>query len=119
MALVGRLDECAVRRLEARDELRIAYDMFATMGAGAFAKRARDDPLATGEHARKRVAETSSDLTPQELHVAQLAAAGDTNAEIAAQLYISASTVEHHLRKVFRKLAVTSRRQLKSLLAEA
>ena len=105
------------RRIDARDELRIAYDMFATMGAEAFAKRARDELLATGEHARKRTVETSSNLTPQEAHVAELAAAGGTNTEIAAQLFLSPSTVEYHLRKVFRKLAVTSRRQLKAALS--
>jgi DNA-binding CsgD family transcriptional regulator len=73
------------------------------MGAEAFAKRAWDELLATGERARKRTVETSGDLTPQEAHVARLAAAGDTNAEIAAQLFIGTSAVEYHLRKVFRK----------------
>ena len=90
--------------------------MFASMGAEAFARRAQTELLATGERARKRTVETSNDLTPQELHVAELAAAGGTNAEIAAQLFLSPSTVEYHLRKVFRKLALTSRRQLKGAL---
>jgi DNA-binding CsgD family transcriptional regulator len=107
------------RRTDARDELRIAEDMLEAMGAEAFAKRARDELLATGERARKRTVETSNDLTPQETHVAQLAASGDSNPEIAAQLYISVSTVEYHLRKVFRKLSVSSRRQLKGALAHA
>lgn len=100
------------RRIDARVELRIAHDMFSAMGAEAFAKRAGAELLATGEHARKRSVETLSDLTPQEAHVAKLAAAGGTNNEIAAELFLSPSTVEYHLRKVFRKLGVTSRRQL-------
>jgi DNA-binding CsgD family transcriptional regulator len=104
------------RRIDARNELSIAYDMFASMGAEAFAKRTQAELVATGERARKRNATTSNDLTPQETHVAELAAAGQTNAEIAAQLFLSPSTVEYHLRKVFRKLAVTSRRQLKGAL---
>jgi DNA-binding NarL/FixJ family response regulator len=90
--------------------------MFDTMGAEAFASRSRGELLATGERARKRNVETLSDLTPQEAHVAHLAAAGGTNAEIAAELFLSPSTVEYHLRKIFRKLAVTSRRQLKGAL---
>jgi DNA-binding CsgD family transcriptional regulator len=104
------------RRVDAREELRTAYDAFEKMGVTAFAQRARTELLATGEHARKRTVESSDDLTPQETHVAQLAAAGETNSEIATQLYISASTVEYHLRKVYRKLAITSRRQLKRVL---
>jgi len=101
------------RKIGARDQLRVAHNMFRDMGADAFANRARHELLATGERARKRSVETSSDLTPQEQRVAHLAAAGDTNAEIASKLFISSSTVEYHLRKVFRKLSVSSRRQLK------
>ena len=105
------------RRIDARAELRATYDTFATMGSDAFANRAHAELLATGEHARKRSVETANVLTPRELHVAQLAADGRTNAEIAAELYIGSTTVDYHLRKVFRKLSVTSRRQLKVALS--
>ncbi|WP_204358487.1 AAA family ATPase [Streptosporangium sp. 'caverna'] len=100
------------RRSDARDRLRIAHDLFATMGATAFAERARTELLATGERARKRTEQTDHHLTPQETQVAGLAAGGATNAEIATRLFITASTVEYHLNKVFRKLDITSRRQL-------
>jgi len=102
--------------MDAREELRIAYEMFTDFGMEAFAERARVELEATGEHARRRTAETRTDLTPQEAQISRLAAEGHTNKEIAAQLFISPSTVEYHLRKVFRKLGVKSRTQLASRL---
>jgi DNA-binding NarL/FixJ family response regulator len=86
--------------------------MFAAMGADRFAEQAAAELRATGERARARTSETALDLTPQETRVADLAAAGGSDSEIAAQLFISPSTVDYHLRKVFRKLNVTSRTQL-------
>ena len=100
------------RRLDARAQLRQAHELFLRFGAEAFAERARVELNATGEHARKRTAETRDELTPQEAHIARLAAEGDTNQEIAAQLFISSSTVDYHLQKAFRKLGLTSRTQL-------
>lgn len=104
------------RRLDARAELRTALEAFTDIGADAFANRAERELLATGEHARKRTIETRDQLTPQEVQISRLVAQGQTNREIAAQLFISPSTVEYHLRKVFRKLGVKSRTQLASRL---
>ena len=101
------------RRLDARERLRHAHKLFTEFGMDAFAERARVELEATGEHARKRTVETSDDLTPQEAQISRLAADGATNQEIAAQLFISPSTVDYHLRKAFRKLGVKSRHQLK------
>jgi DNA-binding CsgD family transcriptional regulator len=100
------------RRLDARKHLRIALEAFTSMGTEAFARRAERELLATGERARKRTVDTLDQLTPQETQIARLAANGHTNREIAAQLFISPSTVEYHLRKAFRKLDVKSRTQL-------
>ncbi len=100
------------RRLEAREQLRTALEAFTSMGAEAFAGRAERELQATGERARKRTVETLGELTPQETQISRLVAQGHTNREIAARLFISPSTVEYHLRKVFRKLGVKSRTQL-------
>jgi len=100
------------RRLDARTELRVAYELFLDFGTEAFAERARVELQATGERARKRTVDTVDQLTPQEAQLSRLAGKGHTNREIAAQLFISPSTVEYHLRKAFRKLDVTSRTQL-------
>jgi DNA-binding CsgD family transcriptional regulator len=100
------------RRLDAREELRTAHELFRDLGVEAFAERARLELQATGERARKRSVDTRDQLTPQETQIARLAAEGHTNREIAARLFISASTVEYHLRKAFRKLGVESRTQL-------
>jgi DNA-binding NarL/FixJ family response regulator len=104
------------RRIDAREQLRRAYDMFSEIGMMAFGDRALHELRATGETVRKREDDTRNNLTPQEEQIARLALEGRTNPEIAAQLYISARTVEWHLRKVFMKLGVTSRRGLRDAL---
>jgi DNA-binding CsgD family transcriptional regulator len=104
------------RRLDARDQLQHAYDLFASMGAPAFAHRAGAELAATGTRVHEHVSGQAGDLTAQEAQVARLAARGATNQMIAAQLFISPHTVGYHLTKVFRKLGVTSRQQLHTVL---
>jgi DNA-binding CsgD family transcriptional regulator len=106
------------RRIDARTQLRAAFEMFVAVGMEAFTERARRELAATGEKVRKRIPETSDDLTPQEQQIAGLARDGFSNPEIGERLYISARTVEWHLRKVFTKLGITSRRQLRTALPE-
>lgn len=106
------------RRVEAREQLRAAHDMFSRFGAAAFAERARRELQATGQTARKRTAGTRDILTVQEAQVARLAAEGHTNPEIGAHLFISPRTAEYHLHKVFSKLGISSRRQLRRHLAQ-
>jgi DNA-binding CsgD family transcriptional regulator len=106
------------RRMDARDQLGTAHEMFSRFGAEAFAERARRELLATGETARRRTQETREALTPQEAQIARLAADGQTNPEIGAQLFISPRTVEYHLRKVFPKLDINSRKELPNALTK-
>lgn len=104
------------RRVDAREQLRQAHEAFVQCGADAFARRALAELEATGERARRRSVETRNDLTPQERRIASLAASGSTNVEIAARLFVSTSTVDYHLHRVFQKLAITSRRELAGAL---
>ena len=104
------------RRIDARQHLGEAHGEFADMGASEYAERARRELLATGEKVRKRQVDAQTDLTPQEEHIARLARDGRTNAEIGAAIFISVRTVEWHLRNVFTKLGITSRRELGKVL---
>jgi DNA-binding CsgD family transcriptional regulator len=105
------------RRVDARQQLRTAYELFSGIGADGFADRARHELLATGETVRRRTEDTRGVLTPQEAHIARLARDGLSNPEIGAQLFISPRTVQYHLRKVFLKLEINSRNQLGRLPA--
>jgi DNA-binding CsgD family transcriptional regulator len=107
------------RRLDSREELRAAYAMFTDFGTDAFAERSRRELLATGEKVRKRRDETRHQLTSQEEQIARLARDGLSNPDIGAQLFISARTVEWHLRKVFTKLGINSRKGLRTALPRA
>jgi len=102
-------------RARARTELRAAHEALSAMGAEAFTARAARELRATGERARKRSAETIDDLTPQELQVARMAGTGATSKEIAIELFLSPRTIDAHLRSVFRKLSITSRRELRGM----
>jgi DNA-binding CsgD family transcriptional regulator len=114
--LYGEWLRRANRRVDARAELRAAYEALDRIGAVAYAERARRELVATGETVRKRTGQAPDVLTAQETQVAQLTAAGHTNQEIATELFISPRTVEYHLHKVFTKLGVSSRRQLRTTL---
>jgi DNA-binding CsgD family transcriptional regulator len=117
--LYGEWLRRASRRSQAREQLRIAHDMLAALGMAGFAERAHRELIATGETARKRSVETVTTLTPQEALIARLARDGRTNPEIGAQLFLSGRTVEWHMRKIFTKLDICSRRELQAALAQA
>ena len=104
------------RRVDARGHLRTAHELFSAMGVESFAARAQRELLATGETARRRIESTRGDLTAQEAEIARLAAQGHTNPQIGARLFISPRTVQYHLRKVFQKLGVRSRTELRNAL---
>ena len=104
------------RRVDAREQLRVAREALLAMGADGFAERARHELLATGEKVRKRRDDTRDELTPQEQHIARLARDGLTNPEIGAELFLSPRTVEWHMKKVFTKLGISSRRALRDAL---
>jgi DNA-binding CsgD family transcriptional regulator/tetratricopeptide (TPR) repeat protein len=110
--LFGEWLRRAGRRVDARSQLQAAHDAFVSMGADAFAERARHELLATGAKVRKRAAETRDELTPREQLIARLAIEGRTNPQIGAELFLSPRTVEWHLNKVFSKLGISSRREL-------
>ena len=116
--LYGEWLRRARRRVDAREQLHAAHELFAAIGAEGFAERSRRELLATGETVRKRSVETRDELTPQESQIARLACAGRTNPEIGAELFLSHRTVEWHLRKVFAKLDITSRKQLRGALPD-
>jgi DNA-binding CsgD family transcriptional regulator len=114
--LYGEWLRRAGRRVDAREQLRVAHEALAAIGADGFAERARHELLATGEKVRKRTDDTRDELTPQEQHIARLARDGLTNPEIGAELFLSPRTVEWHLKKVFTKLGINSRRALRDAL---
>ncbi|MBD5787396.1 AAA family ATPase [Cellulosimicrobium terreum] len=101
------------RRLDAREQLRTAHDTLSEMGATGFAERAARELRATGEHPRPRGDRPDATLTDHELHIARLVATGATSREVAGQLFLSPRTIDAHLRSIYRKLGITSRRQLR------
>jgi DNA-binding CsgD family transcriptional regulator len=107
------------RRVDARQQLRIAHEMLEELGAKGFAERARRELMATGATPRKRADHTRDDLTAQEKQIATMAADGYTNPEIGTRLYLSPRTIEWHLRKIYPKLGVGSRRELRHALPQA
>jgi DNA-binding NarL/FixJ family response regulator len=107
------------RRIDAREQLQTAHQMFASMGADGFAERAARELLATGERVRKRTTAAPAQLTARETQIARLAGDGLSNPEIAAQLFMSRRTVEYHLHKIFAKLAISSRNELHGVLANS
>jgi len=115
--LYGEWLRRANRRIDAREQLRTAHQMLASMGADGFAERAARELRATGERVRKRTTETPLQLTARETQIGRLAGDGLSNPEIAAQLFMSPRTVEYHLHKVFTKLDISSRNQLHGVLA--
>jgi DNA-binding CsgD family transcriptional regulator len=106
------------RRVDAREQLRVAHEMLTVMGAEGFAGRARRELMATGVAVRKRTVNTADELTAQEAQIARLAGYGHSNPEISIQLFISPRTVEWHLRKVFTKLGISSRKELRGALPD-
>jgi len=106
------------RRTDGRQQLRTAHDMLDAIGMAAFAERARRELVAAGEKEPKHTEQTSGQLTAQEILIARLARDGLSNPEIGAQLFISPRTVEWHLRRVFTKLGISSRGQLKQVMTE-
>jgi DNA-binding CsgD family transcriptional regulator len=107
------------RRVHARRQLRSAHGFFRSVGAAGYAERTHRELLASGETVRRNTPDTAARLTPQEAQIARMASTGDTNLEIANQLFISPRTVEWHLKKVFTKLDIGSRRQLRTALPQS
>jgi DNA-binding CsgD family transcriptional regulator len=118
LAYGARLRRARHRR-RAREELRTALEIFDRLGAAPWSALTRAELAATGETARRRDASTVDELTPQELHIAQLLAEGKTTREAAAALFLSPKTIEYHLRSIYRKLGVKSRRELTTALASS